>query len=346
MNFHNFRNLDLHSVASLESSIFRQISVETNESKILSTLQKESFTTETLKNFIRKMWKLKNDRNLPDETAISALSMLLPEPASKWWEDTRPYVKNWNLAVALIIKVLDDKRTLLDVWKEFEDSYHQYDKHLKPYLNEQRILLAEIRQFNVGLSEQLEIDLIFYKLNPSIRKKIERKRIVTFEDLVKQAESQNLLGSDPSPIDWLIKCSFCTRFGHTDNSCIDKKYEAEKDEQQKRYRLSAIPSIPIKLNGIPDYVHLATDSHLNIITDQLYCKLLQRGCIFESSKQIVSTVRSNKKNVLQMTTVLVECNNVLCVTPVVKLQNTRGNKNCFGMGFIECCDLLAYVGCE
>lgn len=339
-------NLDYHSVASLKSSLFHQIDVETNETKVLSTLQKESFTAETLKSFIRKMWSLKNDRNLADETAISALSLLLPEAASKWWEDTRPYVKNWNLAVALILKVLDDKRTLLDAWREFENSYHQFDKHLKPFLIEQRILLAEIRQLNVTLTERMEIDLIFYKLNATIRKKIERKRVTSFDELTKLAESQHLMECDPNLENWNERCTYCKRPGHTDNVCFDKKYEAEREEQKKRYRSSVIPSIPIKLNGIPDYVHLATDSHLNVITDQLYCKLIQRGCQFESSKQIVSTVRSNKKNVLQMTTVIVECNNHLIVTPIVKLQNTRGNKNCFGMSFIEACDLLTYVGCE
>lgn len=339
-------NLDFHSVASLKSSIFRQIVTETNESKVLSTLQKDSFTAETLKSFIRKMWSLKNDRKLADDTAISAMSLLLPEAASKWWEDTRKYVKNWNLAVALILKVLDDKRTLLDAWREFEESYHQYDKHLKSFLTEQRILLAEIRQFNLALTEQMEIDLIFYKLNPTIRKKIERKKVTSFDELIKLAESNRLMECDPNLEDSNDRCTHCKRLGHTDNICNDKKNEIDKEEQKKRYRSSVIPSIPIKLNGIPDYVHLATDSHLNVITDQLYSKLLQRGCLFESSKQVVSTFRSNKKNVLQMTTVVVECNNNLIITPVVKLQNTRGNKNCFGMTFIESCDLLSFVGCE
>lgn len=339
-------NLYCHSVASLRSSIFHQINVETNDSKVLSTLQKDLFTAETLKNFIRKMWSLKNDRKLADETAVSALSLLLPEVASKWWEDTRPYVNSWSLAVALILKVLDDKRTLLDAWREFETSYHQFDKHLKPFLTEQRILLAEIRQFNITLTEQMEIDLIFCKLNPTIRRRIERKRVSSFEDLIKLAGSLNLLECDPNIEDWDKKCSYCKRCGHLESICCDKKYAADGDEQKKRYRSSAIPSIAIKLNGIPDYVHLATDSHLNIITDQLYNKLVQRGCLFESSKQVVSTFKSNKKNILQMTTVAVECNNRLILTPVVKLQNSRGNKNCFGMSFIESCDLLTYVGCE
>lgn len=339
-------DLSVHSVSSLNSSIFHQINVETNESKVLSTLQRDSFTAETLKSFIRKMWSLKNDRKLADETALSALSLLLPEVASKWWEDTRPYVKNWNLAVALILKVLDDKRTLLDAWREFENSYHQFDKHLKPFLTEQRILLAEIRQFNIGLTEQMEIDLVFYKLNTTIRKKIERKKMTSFEELMKLAEAQHLTECDPNLENWNEKCSYCKRPGHTERICFDKSNETDREEQKKRYRSSLIPSIPIKLNGIPDYVHLATDSHLNVITDQLYCKLLQRGCQFESSKQVVSTVRSNKKNHLQMTTVIVECNNNLIITPVVKLQNTRGNKNCFGISFIESCDLLTYVGCE
>lgn len=339
-------HLDLHSVASLKSSIFQQINVETNETKVLTSLQNHLFTSETLKGFIRKMWNLKNERKLSDETAVSALSMLLPDAASKWWEATKPFVKSWNLAVALILKVLDEKRSLQNAWRELEISNHQYDRHLKPFLNEQRILIAEIRHFHTNLTEQMEIDLIYYKLNPTIRKKIERKRISTFEELIKLAESYHLMECDPNLKDWNTKCSYCQRCGHTEDICVEKKYQGDKEEQRTRYQNSIIPSIPVKINGIPDFVHLATDSQLNIITDQLYCKLLQRGCFFESSKQVVATIQSNKKNVLQITTVTVECNGFLIFTPVVKLQNSRGNKNCFGMSFIESCDLLTYVGCE
>lgn len=345
MKDHNTR-LDFHSAASLESSIFHQINVETNEDIILSSLQSESFTAASLKSFIRKMWLLKNDRKLPDETAVNALSLMLPEPASKWWEITRPHVKDWYLAVALLLKVLDHKRTLLAAWEEFQTTHHQYDKHLKPFVTEQRILLAEIGQPKIALTEQMEIDLIFYKFNPTIRRKIERKRFSSFDELIKLAESLHLDEGDPNLTNWNEKCTHCERPGHMVNNCIEKKYEEDKVEQKRRYTSSIIPSIPVTLNGIPDYVHLATDSELNIITDQLYLKLLQRGTLFETTKQIVATVRSNKKNVLQIATVLVECNNHLIITPVVKLQNTRGNKNCFGMGFIECCDLLSYVGCE
>ncbi len=339
-------DLHFHSVAPLKSSIFYQINVEKDESKVLSTLQKDTFTDGTLKSFIRKMWSLKNDRQLPDDTALCSLSMFLPDAASRWWEDTRPFVKNWNLAVALMLKVLNDKRTLLDAWRELENSYHQYDKHLTPFICEQRILLAEIRQFNIGLTEQMEIDLIFSKLNPTIKRKIDRKKITTFDDLVKLAESHGLMECDPNFEDSDERCSYCNLHGHTDSICLAKKYEEDREKQVERYRSSDIPYILIKINGIPEYVHLATDSELNIITDQLYGKLLQRGCIFESSKQVIATYRSNKKNVLQMTTVIVEANQHLIVTPVVKLQNTRGYKNCFGMNFIESCDLLSYLGCE
>lgn len=333
-------NLDLHSAVSLSSSIFRRINVETSESKVLSHIQKDILTPETLKSFIRKMWMLKDERKLSDETACSALSMLLPDVAAEWWETARPYVKSWNLAVALILKVLDEKRTLGHAWRELEHSSHQHDKHLKPFLNEQLILLAEIGHFKVPLTEQLKIDLVFHKLSPSIRKQINRNTFTTFHELLKLAKSYGLMESDPNSTG---ACKCCNHRSHTDDMCVDKKYEDYIAAQKERYGSSAIPSIAIKLNGIPEYVHLATDSQLNVITDQLYYKLVQRGCVFESSQQVVATIRSNKKNVLQMTTVIVECNDRLIITPVVKLQSSRGNKNCFGINFIESCSLLPYL---
>ncbi|XP_037027134.1 uncharacterized protein LOC119067927 isoform X1 [Bradysia coprophila] len=336
-------NLTFHAAASFTSSIYHKINVVTNESKALSSLQREPFTAESLKGFIRKIWSLKIERKLSDDTAVSALSLLLPDVASKWWEDTRPFVENWHLAVALILKVLDSKRTLRDAWREFESSNHQYDRHLISFLAEQRILLAEIRQSNVVLPEKTEIDLIFHKLNPTIRKKIERKKITSFDELIRQAKSNGLMECDPNLSDLNEKCTYCQQHGHNDTTCFNRKCEADQAKQRQRYETSSVPSIPMKVNGIPDFVHFVTDTRLNIITDCLYGKLLQRGCLFEPSKQVVASTVTTRNNILQMATVLVECNERLIVTPVIKLQNSRGNKNCFGIDFTESCDLITQV---
>lgn len=336
-------NLSSHSAALLTSSIFHKINVETNESKVLSSLQREAFTEQSLKGFIRKIWSLKNERNLPDDTAVSALSLLLPDVASRWWEDTRPFVNSWNLGVALMLKVLNSRRTLQEVWSEFETSNHQLDRQLGSFLREQRILLAEIRQYNIILPEQLEIDLIYFKLNSKIRKKIDRKQIASFDEL---AYAQRFLESNPSQSGSNEICSHCRQPGHNDTMCFGSRYEVECAEQKPRYQNSHIPYIAMKLNGIPDFVHLASDSDLNIITDSLYWKLVQRGCLFETSKQIVKSNLSKKQNVVQMTTAIVECNERLVVAPVVKLQNVRGYKNCFGIDFILACDLLSYLAKE
>ncbi|XP_037027135.1 uncharacterized protein LOC119067927 isoform X2 [Bradysia coprophila] len=308
-------NLTFHAAASFTSSIYHKINVVTNESKALSSLQREPFTAESLKGFIRKIWSLKIERKLSDDTAVSALSLLLPDVASKWWEDTRPFVENWHLAVALILKVLD----------------------------KQRILLAEIRQSNVVLPEKTEIDLIFHKLNPTIRKKIERKKITSFDELIRQAKSNGLMECDPNLSDLNEKCTYCQQHGHNDTTCFNRKCEADQAKQRQRYETSSVPSIPMKVNGIPDFVHFVTDTRLNIITDCLYGKLLQRGCLFEPSKQVVASTVTTRNNILQMATVLVECNERLIVTPVIKLQNSRGNKNCFGIDFTESCDLITQV---
>lgn len=332
-----------HSPALLTSSIFHKINAETNESKVLSSLQREAFTADSLKDFIRKVWSLKNDRNLPDDTAMNALSLLLPDVASRWWEDTRPFVKNWNLAVALILKVLDSRRTLQDAWREFESCNHQYDRHLSSFLMEQRVLLAEIRQSNIILSEQTQIDLIYYKLNSSLRKRIEREKITSFNELMKQAEMCGLTEFDPEREDPNEICKSCQQPGHDSKLCFGSVYESELVKQKPRYVSSDIPYIAIKLNGIPDYVHLSTDSHVNVISDSMYTKLVHRGCAFETTKQIVASSITEKLNVLKLATVIVECNHRLVSTPIVKLQSSRGNKNCFSLNFIEACDLLPYL---
>nr|XP_049703863.1 activity-regulated cytoskeleton associated protein 1 [Helicoverpa armigera] len=165
---------------------------------------------------------------ISNDNAIEGLTLLLIWEASIWWLGVKDTIMSWQEAVSLIRSTFAPKRRPYLVYDEIVCDKQQSPVGTELFVAKKRALMAELPKPSLTPSQGL--DLLYTSLHISIRDRIPRDSIATFEDFfskVRQLEESVAARSMSSNISASSaglrhRCTFCHAYGHNEQECPTK----------------------------------------------------------------------------------------------------------------------------
>lgn len=181
--------------------------------------------SEIVRTFTERATIYKDVENITDIDALRGLPLLLEGSAAVWWSGVKINCATWDDAVNLLHRAFAPQRQSYKIYQDIHNNKQGVSTPIDVFLSKKRALFAELN--GVQFTEGTQIDMIFGLLNVSIREKISREDITTFDDLIKKGREIEEYNRERSLIavnhdrktTERVKCNGCKKFGHATNEC-------------------------------------------------------------------------------------------------------------------------------
>uniref|UniRef100_A0A2A4K4E5 CCHC-type domain-containing protein n=1 Tax=Heliothis virescens TaxID=7102 RepID=A0A2A4K4E5_HELVI len=204
--------------------------------------------TAVVEAFLSTISTYKKIEAISNDNAIEGLTLLLTDEASIWWLGLKEAISNWQEAVSLIRTTFAPKRPAYLVYDEMVCDKQKSPVGTELFVAKKRALMAELPKPSLTPSQGL--DLLYTSLHITIRDRIPRDTVTTFEEFlakVRQIEEtvaaraeSNLNNISATPSGKRVRCTFCRAFGHPEQECRKK---AGKDKTPAA-DVTAVPIVP------------------------------------------------------------------------------------------------------
>lgn len=207
-----------------------------------------------VEEFITAITIFKNVEKIPDEDAIMGLPLLLTGEANQWWNGVRHSVATFDDAVALIRKAFAPSQPNFRIFKEIFDHIQPEDMTTDQFVTLQRERLSQLSR---PLDEQWQLDMVYCLLRRTIRDRIPRADVNTFDDLLDrarglEANEQERRIANGNGAKKRIRCDLCLNYGH--KAAVCRKHtkptnKADTKAEEDKVPTTEAPRTPIECYG-------------------------------------------------------------------------------------------------
>ena len=184
----------------------------------------------------------KDAENISDDLALTSFPLLLVGYASSWWQGVKNEATTFEMAIDILRKAFSppkpDWRIFLEINLDKQKPFEPTDS----FVCRKRRLFAQLSE---KLSETTMLDILYSQIQLTIRKKVNRESITSFQELMQKARDVEMIlnenkeiKSKPKTTDTeeadksAVRCTFCRKKNHTAETCF-KKIEADRKGKPK-----------------------------------------------------------------------------------------------------------------
>lgn len=127
--------------------------------------------------------------NIEDANALKSLPLLLTDEARIWWQGAKSSVNTWNSAMQLLRKSFAPDKPNFRIYTQIFESHQKNNESTDLFLFGKRALFEQMKT-NKPASAAMQLDMFYGLLKLSIKQRINRNDIQSFDDLVEKAQQQ------------------------------------------------------------------------------------------------------------------------------------------------------------
>lgn len=186
-----------------------------------------------VEDFIATILVYKEAQNVSDNLALTSFPLLLEGYASTWWQGVQNEAENFDMAIDLLRKAFSPPKPDWRIFAELSQDKQKPFESTDSFICRKRRLFSQLSE---KLSENIMINMVFSQLNISIREKLSRDSVRSFQELLQKARDIEMFLEEnkmPKPRQESfdkpanIKCSYCRKKNHTIDTCY-KKIESDR----------------------------------------------------------------------------------------------------------------------
>ncbi|CAH2236855.1 jg13465 [Pararge aegeria aegeria] len=190
--------------------------------------------------FLAAVSVYKEVERISDEDAITGLPLVLKKDAATWWQGVKEGITQWSDFKKRLRHAFAPKKPAYIIYQELIGVKQEHNEHTEKFIAQKRMLLAQLPK--PEHTEEQQLDMIFGQLKLSIKEKVPRTSIKTFDELLDKARAVEEVSKDREFVradrDTNLKekkgfikrerCNFCKLMGHKTEECR-KKLKAEQN---------------------------------------------------------------------------------------------------------------------
>lgn len=198
--------------------------------------------SETVEAFLAAVRVFKKVEGISDADALDGVPLLLHDEAAIWWQGMKETVSSWEQFEEHLRANFAPKKPEYLIYHEIISERQAKPQDTATFIAKKRMLFSQLPKAE-HLKEKQQLDLIYSLLNLTIRDKVPRGSITSFEDLLRNAQGvEQVLQEKGDPIPIItkkksafnkIRCNYCKNIGHDIEQCRKRK-SSEADSAKMR----------------------------------------------------------------------------------------------------------------
>ncbi|XP_076632057.1 activity-regulated cytoskeleton associated protein 1 [Colletes latitarsis] len=196
-----------------------------------------------LEEFVATAPIFRDIENITDGNAVKGLPLLLEGEAAIWWQGVKRNHTTWRQAMDALQQQHAPRRSAPTIYAELFVTKQDGRISTDAFLAGKRALLAELPHHH---EEGIQLDMVYALLKLSLRDKIPRSSVATFDDLTQRARdiealeqeresSQQTAKREPPPTRNRVRCTYCRKDGHSAEECRRKRREQTTTPRRNRH---------------------------------------------------------------------------------------------------------------
>ncbi|XP_045778552.1 activity-regulated cytoskeleton associated protein 2-like [Maniola jurtina] len=148
----------------------------------------------TVEAFLAAVSVFKQVEKISDEDAIAGLPLILKKDAATWWQGIKEGITEWDDFKKKLRHSFAPKKPAYKIYQEIINVKQQYDEATEKFVAQNRMLLAQLPK--PEHTEEQQLDMVFGQLKLTIKEKVPRSSIKTFDDLLHKARAVEEVNKD------------------------------------------------------------------------------------------------------------------------------------------------------